>query len=135
MANISMPTSTTPQWRPLSALLANVLYTPMSNSFYAAVSCVEMAHLSSLTSSQVNIPITNTHCALCKEQQHSQKQGLFVIMVKLKLLRIFKPAGLTACILFFSLCSFLLAHLKFLCYFLYSGGYSAVSKLSPDALL
>jgi hypothetical protein len=31
------------------------------------------------------------HFALCKEQQHSQKQ-------ELKLLQVFKPAGLTACI-------------------------------------
>jgi hypothetical protein len=35
---------------------------------------------------------------LCKEQQHSQKQDFFVIMVWLKLLRVFKLAGLTACI-------------------------------------
>jgi hypothetical protein len=38
------------------------------------------------------------HFALCKEQQHSQKQEFFVIMVYLKLLRVFKPAGLTVCI-------------------------------------
>jgi hypothetical protein len=42
------------------------------------------------------------HFALCKEQEHSQKQDFFVIMVQLKLLRVFKPAGLTVCI-FFSL--------------------------------
>jgi hypothetical protein len=35
------------------------------------------------------------HLELCKEQQHSQKQEFFVIMVQLKLLRGFKPAGLT----------------------------------------
>jgi hypothetical protein len=35
------------------------------------------------------------HFALCKEQQHSQKQEFFVIVVQLKLLQGFKPAGLT----------------------------------------
>jgi hypothetical protein len=43
------------------------------------------------------------HFALCKEQQHSQKQEFFVILVLLKLLRGFKPAGLTVCIFSLSL--------------------------------
>jgi hypothetical protein len=44
-------------------------------------------------------------------------------------------AGWSDCMYFILLFVFiLLAHLEFLCYFLYSGGYSAVSKLSPDAL-
>jgi hypothetical protein len=85
------------------------------------------------TSSQVKSsqsPII--HFSLCKEQQHSQKQELFVIMVQLKLLRGFKPAGLTVCI-FLSLFLFnLFAHLEFPCKYLYSWGYIAVSKLSPD---
>jgi hypothetical protein len=37
------------------------------------------------------------HFEMCKEQQHSQKQEFFVIMVQLKLPRVFKPAGLTVC--------------------------------------
>jgi hypothetical protein len=45
------------------------------------------------------------HFALCKEQQHSQKQEFFVIFVQLKLLRGFKPAGLTVCIFCLSFCS------------------------------
>jgi hypothetical protein len=48
------------------------------------------------------------HFALCKEQQHSQEQEFFVIVVQLKLLRGFKPAGLTVCIFFLSFCSFCL---------------------------
>jgi hypothetical protein len=48
------------------------------------------------------------HFALCKEQQHSQKQELFVVMVQLKLLRVFKPAGLTVCIFSLSVCPFCL---------------------------
>jgi hypothetical protein len=38
--------------------------------------------------------------ALCKEQQHSQIKGVFVILVQLKLLRVFMPAGLTVFIYF-----------------------------------
>jgi hypothetical protein len=43
------------------------------------------------------------HFTLCKEQEqeHSQKQDFFVILVQLKLLRVFKPAGLTVCIFCF----------------------------------
>jgi hypothetical protein len=53
------------------------------------------------------------HFALCKEQQHSQKQEFFVIVVQLKLIRGFKPAGLTVCIFSLSFCSFcLFAHLE-----------------------
>jgi hypothetical protein len=46
-------------------------------------------------SSQVKFLITNNAFALRKEQQHSQKQESFVVIVWLKLLRVFKPAGLT----------------------------------------
>jgi hypothetical protein len=42
---------------------------------------------------------------LCKEQQQSQKQEFFVILVQLKLLRGFKPVGLTVCTFSLSLCS------------------------------
>jgi hypothetical protein len=35
---------------------------------------------------------------LYKEQQHSKKQDFFVVMVEMKLFRVFKPAGLTVCI-------------------------------------
>jgi hypothetical protein len=66
-------------------------------------------------SRQVKILITNPimHFALCKVQQYSKKQELFVVMVQLKLFRVFKPAGLTVCI--FSLSLFLsFANLEFL---------------------
>jgi hypothetical protein len=54
--------------------------------------------------------------------------------VLLKLLRVFKPAGLTVCI-FFSLSLLILpAHLGFPCKFLYSRWYIAVSKLCPGVL-
>jgi hypothetical protein len=43
------------------------------------------------------------HFALCKEEQHSQKQEFLVIVVLLKLLRAFKPAGLIVCIFSLSL--------------------------------
>jgi hypothetical protein len=52
------------------------------------------------------------HFALCKEQQHSQKQELFVIVVQLKLLRGFKPAGLTVCIFYTLFLFILFAHLE-----------------------
>jgi hypothetical protein len=47
--------------------------------------------------------------ALCKEQEHSRKQGSFVVMINLKLLWVFRLAGLTVCIFllvhFISFCS------------------------------
>jgi hypothetical protein len=65
------------------------------------------------------------HFALCKEQQHSQKQKFFVVMVKLKLLLVFKPAGLTVSIFLSFFVAF--AHLKFPSKTLHLGGCSAVS--------
>jgi hypothetical protein len=53
------------------------------------------------------------HFELCKAQQHSQKQEFLLIMVLLKLLRGFKPAGLTVCIFFLSFCSLCLLILGF----------------------
>jgi hypothetical protein len=54
--------------------------------------------------------------------------------VLLKLLRVFKPAGLTACTYFLPFLFILFAHLEFPWKFLYSWGYIAVSKLSRDVL-
>jgi hypothetical protein len=58
-------------------------------------------------SSRVKLLITNNAFTLI-EQQHSQKQEFFVFMVYLKLLRVFKPAGLTVYIFSLSFCSFCL---------------------------
>jgi hypothetical protein len=67
-----------------------------------------------------------------REQQHRGKRNVILDLARLKILRLFKPAGLTVCIFPFFvrfICLFVISEFaSFLC------GSSAVSELSPGVL-
>jgi hypothetical protein len=73
---------------------------PISRFFLLWLHFTSVSFPSLHMNKKIKLIITNDAFLQCKEQQHSQKQEFFVVMVQLKLLLVFKPAGLAACVFF-----------------------------------